>query len=214
MLSTGTKLFVVVDNTLRFSCYPPLTVKTPRDYAKPMKTRENSAFVHHHSRQLFHNFSDSFHQKMDESSDSDDDRFAHYEDEEVDDIRDQQKKKNTKKSDKKTKKLFIEYLQASWCTKVPHYEYWKFEFPLLDKILTKFWFEARRKNKDRYTVNSLKHVRYGLNRNLKNRGIEVDLLKSECFTNSQNAFQDACSQLKSLGYGYVKHYDEIKPSGK
>lgn len=121
---------------------------------------------------------------------------------------------NTKKSNNKCEKVFIAYLQERWSDKVPHYEYWDYEKATLDKIVSKFWFEVCQKNEDRYTVASLKHMRYAINRNLKKRGHKTDLLKSDCYTGSQEAFEDAKKLLKKLGYGFVKHYEEIKPSGK
>lgn len=141
-------------------------------------------------------------------------RHESIEDNRLEEIREGLKKQNTVKSDKKCDKIFVDYLQHRWIDKVPSLEYWTYDYALLDTILCKFWFEVRQKNKDRYTVNSLKHLRYALNRNMKKRGHKIDLLTSECFTQNQLAFDDASKLLKKIGYGYVKHYPEIKPSGK
>lgn len=140
-------------------------------------------------------------------------RFATYSDDKFEDIREDQKKKNTLKADRKTEKVFIEYLQANHSDKVQHYEYWRYEPELLDQISTKYWFEVRQQNGERYNINSLRGLRYGLNRNLQRRRIKLDLLKSDCFTNCQRSFQDATRQLKQLGLAVGKHYDEIKPAG-
>lgn len=146
--------------------------------------------------------------------DSEDRRHVELNDDELDQERQKVKKKNTVKSDRKCDKILIDYLKQVWSTKVENYEYWTYSPELIDKILTKFWFEVRQKNRDRYTVNSLKHLRYAINRNFKKKGCEFDILKSECFSKNQLAFADATKLLKQLGYGVVKHYEEIKPKGK
>lgn len=141
-------------------------------------------------------------------------RFDELSDEELERTREDVQKKNTLKSDKNAHKLFIEYLEQRWAEQVNHnYNYWTYEPSLLDKIFCKLWFEVRQQNGERYTINSIRNLRYAINRNLKKRGAEFDITKTECFTKSQESFEDACRLLKKLGFGHVKHYDEIKPSG-
>lgn len=140
--------------------------------------------------------------------------FAEINDEDLEKKREDLKNPNTQKSDKKVDKLFTEYLEERWAEKVENnFDYWTYSDDLLDEILCKFWFEARQQNQDRYNISSLKSIRYGVNRNLKRHGRKIDITKSESFTNNQQAFQDACKELKVLGYGFVKHYDEIKTQG-
>lgn len=142
-------------------------------------------------------------------------QFGEIDDDEMEKKREDLKNDNTRKSDKKVEKLFIEYLQARWSETVEeNYDYWTYSEQLLDKILCKFWFEARQQNSDMYNISSLKAIRYGVNRNLKRHGKDFDIVKSDCFTKCQEAFQDACRELKQKGYGFVKHYDEIKASGQ
>lgn len=141
-------------------------------------------------------------------------RHVHYEDDEVEEMREDLKNGNTKKSNKKCEKIFREYIQERWPDLVEIAETFQFDNNTLDKILCKMWFEVRQQNQDRYTVNSLKNLRYGINRVLKLYGFPHNIVKSEVFAKSQEAFDDACRQLKKLGYGVVKHYDEIKPKGK
>lgn len=148
------------------------------------------------------------------SDEEDENRFVDYDSDGIEQERQKVKRKNTEKSDKKCDKVFVEYLHQTCSDKVPNYEYWNYDPTLLDGILCKFWFAARRQNKDRYTIASLKHLRYGLNRCIKKKGMQFDLLKSECFAKNQQCFDDACKLLKQLGYGVVKHYPEIKPKGK
>lgn len=141
-------------------------------------------------------------------------RHEEMSDEELDETREDVKNKNTKKSNKAAHKLMIEYLQERWASEVENdFDYWNYSPSTLDKIFCKMWFGVRRTNRDRYTINSLRNLRYGINRNLKKMGAEYDITKSNMFTRSQGAFEDACRLLKKLGYGNVKHYDEITPSG-
>lgn len=140
-------------------------------------------------------------------------KFGEIDDEALEKKREDLKNGNTRKSDKKVDKLFTEYIDARWKDEVPNLQYWTYADELLDKILCKFWFEARQQNEDMYNVNSLKSIRYGINRNLKKKGKQNDITKSDCFIKNQEAFQDACRELKSLGYGFVKHYEEIKGAG-
>ena len=65
-----------------------------------------------------------------------------------------------------------------------------------------------------YTVSSLKHLRYGLEEVSNEGAMHITSFTSESFSDSQSKFNDACLYLKSLGKGHIKHYKEIKPSGK
>lgn len=145
-----------------------------------------------------------------------DSRFGEYSDDELEEERNKLKRKNTLKSDKKTEKVFVQYLTERWLPtgEIENTEYRNYSEELLDKILCKYWFEVRQVNSDMYNINSMRSLRYSLNRNLKRRGKKFDLTKSDCFTKNQEAFDDACRKLKLLGYGHVKHYEEIKPKGE
>ena len=56
-------------------------------------------------------------------------------------------------------------------------------------------------------------MRYGINRNLKRKDHEYNIIQSSQFKKSQEKFQEACSLLKSKGHGFVEHYKEITPKG-
>ena len=118
--------------------------------------------------------------------------------------------KNTKKSERKYERCLIDYFKQ----KGKLTNFWTFTEPELDKILGKLWFEAKTKKGEKYTVSSLRHLRCGLNSALKRRGHAYNIITSESFSDSQSKFDDAVLYLKSLGKRYVKHYKEIKPSGK
>ena len=122
---------------------------------------------------------------------------------------------NTKEGEKKCERCLMAYLKH----KGNPQDYGNVEEPGLDKILGKFWFEAKNKKKkkkkgEKYTVASLCHLHYGLNHGLKRRGHAYNIITSDSFSESQTKFNDACLYLKSLGKGYVKHYKEIKPSAR
>ena len=132
-------------------------------------------------------------------------RFEDIDDDELEMIRTGLVPKNTKKTEKKCERCLMSYLKQ----KSKPQNFSNFE----DKILGKFWFETKTKKGEKYTVSSLKHLRYGLNRSLKRRGHAYNIVTLESFSDSQSKFNDACFYLQSLGKGYVKHYMEIKPSG-
>ena len=111
-------------------------------------------------------------------------------------------------------------------------QYWYYPDDELDKILATFWFavktqrpaleeqakeEAIRKGNDphpeRYTIASLRNLRNGLSRCLASHGKNIDLTTDEKFRHSQNAFKDACKELKQLGKGIVVCYPEITHGG-
>lgn len=138
-------------------------------------------------------------------------RFANRTDEEINETREGLKKKNTIAADKKVEKTFISYIQAKGHADI---EYWTWDTEKLNDVLSKFWFELRNQEGERYRVSTLKHYIYGLNRCLQRRGHETDLLKSTCYIRCQKAFKDACAEHKKLGLGYVENYKEITPKGQ
>ena len=149
-------------------------------------------------------------ENMDASAEyTDDDRFEDFDDETIQRMRDEIKPANTIKSNNKCEKIFVKYL----ISKRLGANYADFPNDVLDRILGKFWFEVRQANKKHYTVQSLHHIRYGINRLLKSKGKEFDITTHPDFTKSQDAFEDACKRLKKLGFGHVKHYKEIIPKG-
>ena len=109
-------------------------------------------------------------------------------------------------------------------------EYWSYEEPELDNYLSKFWFGAR-KNPDSdyesdkdypecqnlmYSSNTMKSFRYLLNRILKQKGHEYDIMNknSLLFKHSQQAFLDSQKELKALGKAQINSAPEITEEGK
>lgn len=143
----------------------------------------------------------------------DHERFANRTDEEIEKAREDLKKKNTLAADKKVEKTFISYIQSKGRNDLSC-EYWLWTTETLNEILSKFWFEIRNQEGERYRVSTLKHYLYGLNRCLQRKGHETDLIKSPCYIRSQKAFKDACAEHKKLGLGYVENYKEITAKGQ
>ena len=129
----------------------------------------------------------------------------------------EQANKNSKRGERSAEKAFVDYLKA---VDAQDFQFWDFEAEFLDGLLSKFWFAVRQTENDeetglpkRYKVQSLRTLRYSLNRSLKDRGKKHNIITGEKFAASQIAFEDACKELKSKGYGYVKPTDEITPLG-
>ena len=87
------------------------------------------------------------------------------------------KAKNTMKSNDKCAKILTMYLKS----KGLDLAYEKYDIETLDKVLGKFWFEVRQANKKYYRVQSLHHIRYGINRLLKEKGREFDIISDPHF---------------------------------
>ena len=94
-----------------------------------------------------------------------------------------------------------------------NYDYWLWDEEKINKYLGKFWFEVKTQDGDYYRVSTLEHLHYGLNRCLKRKGHAYNILKSPQFKHLQEQLVYAWKHLKSLGYGYIELYKEIKPAG-
>ena len=113
------------------------------------------------------------------------------------------KNKNTTKADAKAEKKFVTYLKKKGFQQ----EFWLIGKQELDKILCKFWFEIRTKNREYYRLGSLE------NRVLHKKGHEFDIVHELSFKKSREAFKTACTELKSIGKGIRVPYKEIRPKG-
>ena len=125
-------------------------------------------------------------------------------------------KKNTKKNDKSAERQFCEYLS----TQNSNVNFWDMDASELNGHLSKFWFAARQSKIDpktqqpkKYMVQTLRTIRYSLQRVMKEKGSAFDIITDKEFRKSQTAFNDACKQLKEEGYGFIKPTDEISPEG-
>ena len=125
--------------------------------------------------------------------------------------------KNSKKGEKSAETAFTQYLETVKCDRN---DSWNFLSTELNAHLSKFWFAVRQAELDpetllpkKYKVQSLKTLRYSLNRVCKERSLKHNIIFGPDFTESQVAFDNACKQLKAEGYGYVIPTKEITPQG-
>ena len=144
------------------------------------------------------------------------DRFKDITESDIQQFHKDVQKKNTKKNDKSAEHQFCEYI----ATQGESLEFWSIEPEILDSLLSKFWFAARQNKIDpktqqpkKYMVQTLRTIRYSLQRVLNEKNSGYDIITDKEFLKSQTAFNDACKQLKEEGYGYIKQTDEITPEG-
>ena len=137
-----------------------------------------------------------------------------------------QKNVNTIKTEERANRAFRRFLHD--CGEVD-LNYWNYDEPELDSYLSKFWFGARKspdsdyeseeddseKTQLRYTANTMRNFRYSLNRILKEKGHQYDIIheNSLSFKKSQQAFLDSQKELKSLGKAEIKSAPEITEEG-
>ena len=145
------------------------------------------------------------------------DRFQHVNEEILAEKHVKVQKKNTKKNDKAAERQLKEYLAVKQCDDV---DFWNFSKQDLDNHLSHFWFATRQNKVDevtkepkKYRVQSMKTMRYALNRVLREHGCTFDIITDCEFRKSQIAFSDCCKELKEEGYGFVTPTDEILPEG-
>ena len=139
------------------------------------------------------------------------------------------KNENTYKAEKRADKAFIKFLVAMGVDETDT-NYWNYSEPRLDEYLAKFWFGVRKEDADDqetsesdpqmkerlYKANSLRNIRYSLNRVLKSKGHLYDITNKNTasFQKSQKAFNDAIKELKAEVKGDVKSHPEIEETGK
>ena len=145
--------------------------------------------------------------------------FATRTDEEISKVRLEVQPKNTVNADRKWESVFKEFLRASDMDE----DFYAFDEKTLNEWLSRLWFQARQKQTKqemlaneagkRYRANSLKSMRYAINRLLSKHENRFDIIASDKFVECQRAFDDAIKELKQLGYGYVVSHVEILNSG-
>ena len=106
---------------------------------------------------------------------------------------------------KKWEAVFKEFFVANDMTK----DFYNFDCETLNKWLSKLWFSAPQKQTKqkllegkpgkRYRANSLKSMRYAINRLLHRNKTNFDIISSDQFIPCQRAFDDAIRELKKLG---------------
>ena len=83
----------------------------------------------------------------------------------------------------------------------------------LDEFLSSFWFAVRKADGSKYTKNSLKSLRYGLNRFFLEKTGQK-LLEGPAFSKSTEDFLTALlKELKEEGLGSTNHHAAVPPEG-
>ena len=153
-------------------------------------------------------------------------KFVIYSDAEIKAKQEARKNRNTTKTEERADRAFRRFLSQCGETDL---NYWNYTEPDLDAYLSKFWFGARKDpdsdyksdNEDperkqlMYSANTMKNFRYALNRILKFKGHEYDIMNkhSLSFKKSQQAFLDSQKELKALGKAEVHSAPEITEQG-
>ena len=152
--------------------------------------------------------------------------FVLYSDEELQRKHDASKNINTTRSEERANSVFQKFLQQAGKKDL---NYWYYDEPELDQMLEKFWFGARKDiNLDTYneagdcetedsfySANTMKNIRYSLNRILKNKGHLYDIINTSnmSFKHSQKAFFTSQKDLKERGKGQIYSAPEITETG-
>ena len=121
--------------------------------------------------------------------------------------------KNTVSNEEKAVACFKSYLSQIG---VADNDFFKYSETELNDHLSTFFFNARTKSGDYYTVGSLTTMRYGLNRALRKSGKKYDITKREYkqFLGCIDAFEAALKDLKQRGKGHVRNTPEITKKRK
>ena len=135
-----------------------------------------------------------------------------YTDQEVENKGQKVKNKNTLRGELHADKAFRRFLDQAG---VSNTEYWTYPIDDLDKYLAKFYLGARKYATDddpspeedpeqksrKYLANTLKNVRYALNRHLHNLGKAFDIVhdKKELLPKSTKAFETSYGRIEKGG---------------
>ena len=149
-----------------------------------------------------------------------------YTDQQIKEKQEAGKNKNTTKTDERANRAFRNFLKDNGESNL---DYWNYEEPELDSFLSRFWFGARKDPNDdyvsdnedpdrkslMYSANTIRSFRYALNRILKSKGHEYDIMhkNSLSFKRSQQAYLDCQKELKALGKAEIHSAPEISEDG-
>ena len=135
-------------------------------------------------------------------------QFREFSDDQICTLQDDLDPANTVKSDAKWERILSAYLEQIG----KNVNYLDYSNEELNSMLGKFWFTARPKKGEHYTVSSLKHIRYALKRIVFKKK-KIGIITNPFFTESELLFKEACRELKKKSFGSIKHMEEIKSSG-
>lgn len=141
-------------------------------------------------------------------------RFQLFDDEELQAFQKDLEVKNTIKNEKKVTKCFQEFLEASG---EENLDFWTYEDQKLDALLGKFYFGARTREGELYSLGTMNTFRYALQRVLSKKDRDVNILKrsetNKTFHDSIRKFDDVKVMLKREHKAVVKPTPEITPTG-
>ena len=137
--------------------------------------------------------------------------FQTMSDAEIDAKRAANRNKNTVQKNKEAEAKFVRYLKL--VEKLDDLDFYNFELSTLDSILGRFYWNIRTKDGNKYKAKTLDSFRHGLNRCIRDKGKNFDIIKSPEFNISNQKFKDACAELKKEGLGHTVHYPEIHEKG-
>ena len=119
--------------------------------------------------------------------------------------------KNTLKCNDKAARALKDYLaeQGEDDTKFEQFSNEK-----LNKVLSRFYVNARTVHGNYYKASSLINIRHSLNRYLNGPPIsrDIDLIKDPAFKGANEAYKAAQKELKTMGKGSIEHYPSIVDS--
>ena len=81
----------------------------------------------------------------------------------------------------------------------------------LNKILTKFYVEVRKKDGSMYSKSTLTSIRFGIQRLINQKRKDVNIIDSPEFSTANEIFHAQCVFLKKEGLGKVNHKIPIAP---
>lgn len=80
----------------------------------------------------------------------------------------------------------------------------------LDDLLSDYWLEARTKKNELYKSNSLKNIRYSIQRHLEEKcQTPINIIQDTEFSNSNRSFKAMLKEFKRVGKGATKHHNPI-----
>ena len=114
---------------------------------------------------------------------------------------------NTHKATKVASNIFFVYLRE----KQIEIDIETVSFSELNKILTKFYVEVRKKDGSMYSKSTLTSIRFGIQRLINQKRKDVNIIDSPEFSTANEIFHAQCAFLKKEGLGKVNHKIPIAP---
>lgn len=132
----------------------------------------------------------------------DESRFPSMTDEDIEALKSAAINNNTSRSTKQWMNVF-----SSWCLSrhLENIHIVTMQPEDLDKLLTQFYAEIKRKNGEDYEPDSLRIMQSGIERHLKENGYQFSITRSREFINSQKVLDAKAVRLREQGKGKRPH---------